>query len=158
MDISGLTNTTSGASFPGYGGTAALPSLTQAKIMVQSQTLGLLPSISSSNLGSMANIYDAVGKQTLGALSGLSGLQITQLSMGIGDGQTTSALPTSPDSAAAAQNGGGSSPAHDPAIGATLDRLLKESGYVAPDANPYAYTRDFFSDQTSRGGLLDSRG
>jgi hypothetical protein len=92
MDISGLTNASSSA-FTGYGGTASLPAATQAKLLVQSQTLSLLPTAPSLNLGNLADIYNAVGQQTLGALSGLSAFEITQLSRGIGDGQTTSALP-----------------------------------------------------------------
>jgi hypothetical protein len=167
MDISGLTNSSASGSFPGYGGTASLPSLLQAKLAAQSQSLSLIPAISGPNLANLANIYDAVGKQTLGAFSGRSGIEITLLSMGIGDGQTSSALPggsnpassSQPPAASASGSSatGTSSPVRDPAIGATLDKLLKEAGYVAPDANPYVYRGDFFSDG-SRGGLLDSRG
>jgi len=168
MDISGLTNTSASQSFPGYGGTASLPAITQAKVMVQSQSLSLLPPVSASNLGSLVDIYDAVGKQALGALSGLSALEITQLSMGIGDGQTTAAPPASASSdvsagqnstapAASQSDSAGSTRFKNPAIGATLDQLLKEDGYVAPEANPYVLKTDFFSDQGSLGGLLDSR-
>jgi len=150
MDISGLTNASSNA-FPGYGGTASLPAATQAKIMAQSQSLSLLPTAPSLNLGNLADIYNAVGQQTLGALSGLSAFEITQLSRGIGDGQTTSA----PD--AAGSTAGGTAPKKDPALGATLDKLLKDDGYVAPEDNPYVVSKDFFSDRGSLGGLLDSR-
>jgi hypothetical protein len=227
MDISGLTSTSASQSFPGYGGTASLPAVTQAKMMAQSQSLSLLPTASSANLGNLANIYDAVGKQALGALSGLSALEITNLSMGIGDGQTTAApmastgastpataasaslaanaasnfpgsyYPSSADadyffhssptttsaaeaidpntadpngttasSSSAAQassdtsvtqgSSASTSSSKNPAIGATLDQLLKEDGYVAPDANPYVVNTDFFSGQGSLGGLLDS--
>ncbi|MBW8887866.1 MAG: hypothetical protein JF616_08935 [Fibrobacteres bacterium] len=163
MDISGLTNTSASQSFPGYGGTASLPAVTQAKIMVQSQSLSLLPTASSANLGNLSNIYDAVGKQALGALSGLSAIEITKLSMGIGDGQTTAAPSAASTSATPAMAGSAdqtsaNTPAFkNPAIGATLDQLLKDDGYVAPDANPYVLNKDFFSDQGSLGGLLDSR-
>jgi len=228
MDISGLTNTSSASSFTGYGGTASLPAVTQAKLTAQSQSLSLLPTASSANLGNLSSIYDAVGKQALGALSGLSALEITNLSRGIGDGQTTAA-PTastsastpataaatslsanaasnfpgsyypssadpdyfyhsSPTTTSAAEaidpntvDANGTTPASDtsatqassdtaatqsssvnspasqnPAIGAILDQLLKEDGYVAPDANPYVVNTDFFSGQGSLGGLLDS--
>lgn len=165
MDISGLTSGSSSNVFSGYGGTASLPATTQARIMAQSQSLSLLPTAPSLNLGNLADIYTAVGQQTMGALSGLSAFEITQLSRGIGDGQTTSALPTaagsSPDGAAStdpsANTAASAAPTKDPAIGATLDKLLKEAGYVAPEDNPYVVNTDFFSDRGSLGGLLDSR-
>lgn len=160
MDISGLASSSASQSFPGYGGTASLPAITQAKIMVQSQSLGLLPTASGANLGNLSNIYDAVGKQALGALAGLSAIEITKLSMGIGDGQTTAAPGAASTSAAASSLPAGASanPSSfkNPALGATLAQLLKEDGYVAPEANPYVVNNDFFSDQGSLGGLLDS--
>ena len=213
MDISGLTNTSSASAFPGYGGTASLPAGTQAMLLAQSQSLSLLPAAPASNFGNLADIYTAVGKQALGALSGLSAFEITQLSMGIGDGQTTAApqasagtsSPSASQSLSSLQASGypsyfyptdGPNPADtssndpgstapsadpaasdaaspsapaaqpdpaassssfkDPAIGATLDQLLKEAGYVAPEANPYVVNQDFFADQGSLGSLLDS--
>lgn len=160
MDISGLTSASSSNAFPGYGGIAALPAATQAKMLAQSQSLSLLPTATSPSLGNLADIYTAVGQQTMGALSGLSAYEITQLSRGIGDGQTTSALPTaagsSTDGTAATASSASAAPSKDPAIGATLDQLLKEAGYVAPEDNPYVVNKDFFADQGSLGGLLDS--
>jgi hypothetical protein len=158
MDISGLASASSSNVFSGYGGTASLPAATQAKIMAQSQSLSLLPTAPSLNLGNLADIYTAVGQQALGALSGLSAFEITQLSRGIGNGQTTSALPGAADpSTDGTDSSGSAAPGKDPAIGATLDKLLKDAGYVAPEANPYVVTKDFFSDLGSLGGLLDSR-
>lgn len=150
MDISALTNA-SASGFTGFGGTASLPAGVQAKLMSQSQSLNLLPPVSGPGLGSVLDIYDAVDKQALGALSGRSSVELANLSLGnLGDGKASGAQATGNGEA----DGPGAAP---PALGKTLDQILDEDGFV-PQDNPYSVQKDFFADRGSLGGLLDSLG
>lgn len=147
MDISGLTSGSAGG-FAGFGGTSALPPSVQAKIMNQTQSLNLLPQVSSPGLGASLDIYDAISAQSLGALAGgRSAIELASIKLGIDASQPEEAA--KPADAAADKN---------PPIGATLDNLLKEDGYKPPEDNPYSVRTDFFADRGSLGGLLDSLG
>jgi len=151
MDISGLTSASAGG-FTGFGGTSSLPAGVQAKLMTQSQALNLLPPVSGPGLGAVPDIYTAVNQQALGALSENSAYAISNLlsrtGSGGGTGSAAQTSDTPPADAASSK---------DPALGSTLDQILKEDGFV-PQDNPYALRKDFFADQGSLGSLLDFLG
>jgi hypothetical protein len=154
MDVSGLGNGNSAAgAFSGIGGMSFLPAGTQSKLMAQSQALDLLPPVSTAGLGGSLDIYAAVGQQTLGALSGRSALELARLSIA-GRSPAPSAAPEDPSGTSAPAE----TPGHkDPPIGAALDAILKEEGFV-PQENPYEFRKDFFADQGGLGALVNSLG
>jgi hypothetical protein len=157
MDISGLTGSAAGG-FTGFGGMSSLPAGVQSKLMVQSQALNLLPSISvsgasPSGLGGNLDIYAAVGQQTLGALSGRSSVELAELTIAGRGGEPASAPEAASGDSGPAQTSG----PKDPPLGSALDAILKEDGFV-PQENPYAFRKDFFADQGSLGGLLNFLG
>lgn len=145
MDISGLTGIGT-QTFTGYGGTQSLPSSVQAKILTQTQDLSLLPPVSATGIGANLDIYSAVNMQAMGALSGLSSLELAQA-------QLASQSP----SADAAPTPSATPASTDPPVGAMLDQLLKEDGFE-PQTNPYEVRTDFFADRGSLGGLVDYLG
>jgi hypothetical protein len=151
MDVSGLNNAAGG--FSGIGGMGFLPAGTQSRLMAQSQSLNLLPPVPTSGLGVNLDIYAAVGQQALGALAGRSSVELAQLSIA-GREPAPSAVPEAPSGASEPAG----TPRHkDPAIGSTLDAILKEDGFV-PQENPYEFRKDFFADQGGLGALVNSLG
>lgn len=178
MDISGLGASGAGA-FTGFGGTDSLPPSVQSKIFNQTQSLSLLPSVSSPGLGGSLDLYAAVNMQSMGLLSGgRAAVELANISLGID--------PSAPSASGTAADGTGGDaqansvpkdthPGKNPPIGATLDKLLKEAGFT-PQTNPYEFRSDFFADEKpaaaaetpyfsnpglsnpSLGGLLDSLG
>ena len=152
MDVSGLGSGAAGG-FAGIGGMSFLPAGTQSRLMAQSQALSLLPPVSTAGLGGNLDIYAAVGQQAMGAMSGRSAVELAQLSIAGRDPGPADPSVAPADEAAPAQ-----APGHeDPALGSTLDAILKEDGFV-PQENPYAFRKDFFADQGGLGGLVNSLG
>ena len=174
MDISGFG--ASGASaFTGFGGTDSLPPSVQSRIFNQTQSLSLLPSVSTPGLGGSLDLYAAVNMQSMGMLAGgRAAIELANISLGI----DPSAPAASAERAEAPQENGqpeDTHPGKNPPIGATLDKLLKEAGFT-PQTNPYEFRSDFFADakpaapdetpyytnpglsNPSLGGLLDSLG
>jgi hypothetical protein len=192
MDVSSLGASSANA-FTGFGGTAGLPASVQTKLFTQTQSLSLLPPVSSPGLGGNLDLYAAVSMQSMGMLSdSRSALESANISLGIdmsvagkeaaaggaespdGDEAGSSGAADGPDAAGGSPSD--TSPGTHKPIGTILDQVLKESGFTAPAANPYAYRTDFFADSQSAGsqsqqyfsnpdlsnpslgGLLDSMG
>ena len=178
MDISGLGASGANA-FSGFGGTDSLPPSVQAKIFNQTQSLSLLPSVSSPGLGAGLDIYAAVNMQNMGMLAGgRAAVELANISLGIDPSAPSATHAAAADTDGDAQAGGvpkDTHPGKNPPIGATLDKLLKEAGFT-PQTNPYEFRSDFFADEKpadtaetpyysnpglsnpSLGGLLDSLG
>jgi hypothetical protein len=151
MDISSLGSAGAGG-FTGFGGMSSLPAGVQSKLMIQSQSLNLLPPVSSEGLGGSLDIYAAVGQQALGALAGRSAVELSQIMLA-----GRAAEPPQPAASEDAGPAKASGP-KDPPLGSTLDAILKENGFVPQEENPYAFRKDFFADKGSLGGLLNSLG
>ncbi len=163
MDISGLGASSPNA-FSGLGGSGSLPPSVQSKLFNQTQSLSLLPPVSTAGLGGSLDIYAAVGMQNMGALSGgRSAMELADISLGIDPSQGTSAsragatTDADEDTTAGATQGTSGTANKRAPIGAMLDKLLEESGFKPEASNPYEFRKDFFADPTL-GGSVDSKG
>jgi hypothetical protein len=126
-----------------FSGFRSFRASSQLRTLQMAASLLPTPGRSSSGLGLGQDIYAAVSKQTQGLYSGgRTAMNAAYAVLGIDNSQTLrpKAEPeaeTDPAPAPAPQ-------AEAPTRNIT-DELLKQSGYVQPEANPYVVQTDFFA-------------
>jgi hypothetical protein len=141
MDVGSLSSSTSSA-YQASG----FPSMLQIQASTQSALLSLLPKSSSFGLGVNLDLYDAVGKQSMGLLAG--GLEATELA--------SISLGLDPKNAQSASVASAAAPSAPSKRDDTVDRLLKADGFTYTP-NPYEVKTDFFAPKSppASGSGLD---
>jgi hypothetical protein len=145
MDINGISSQS------GYvkATPAPRPSFSDISASSNSQLVSQLPTAGSGfsqGIGLSLDIYDIVGKQSLGLLTtgGRSAMQIANISLGKDMSEKPkwnseeAAIPTEEPKPTTTPT----PVAPKPSI---MDKILTESGYVAPAADPYVVQKDFFA-------------
>lgn len=116
-------------------------------------TLSLLPTVpsTSSGLGLGGDIYDSVARQTQGLYTGgRTAMLSAYAALGIDVSEKAKqAVPAEEteeaETGAPEETAGAVEPEEEPRNRNITDKLLEESGYVKPEANPWQVRTDFFA-------------
>lgn len=144
MDINSLGSGPS-AGYGSFRAASRLNSMRMGTSMIPS------PSRSSSGIGLGQDMYDAVSKQAQGLYTGgRTAMNSAYAVLGIDNSQSTSRKAATELAAATAAKEAEAlekiEPAPEPKPTRNItDELLKESGYVAAEPNPYQVQTDFFA-------------
>lgn len=115
-----------------------LPVSTQMMTLTAPSMLSLIPKASMPGLGGNLDIYDAVGKQSMGLFTGgLEAVELANISLGIDTAKSST-------QEVEASSNGVTTPDAPAKHDDTLDKILQADGFTY-QANPYEVRKDFFA-------------